>query len=573
MISPQTAGTPRPPTSESDLDASLSALRDRCDEWVRLPVERKVKYVEGLIHRSAKVAADQVAAALSAKGIPEDSWLSAEEWLAGPVCQIRNLRLLHESLESIAQEGAVHIEERFVRARPDGQVVVQVFPFTFLDALLHTDFTAEVWLDPSIRKETWRDHVASLYRGEAPPGKVALVLGAGNVSSIGTLDAVHKLFSEGQVVLLKFNPVNEYLGPFVEEVFEELIRDGYFQVAYGGAAVGEYLCQHAQVDEIHITGSAATHDVIVYGPGEEGAERKARNDPRLKKRISSELGNVSPVILVPGDWSAKQLRFHAENVATQMMQNCGFNCNAAKVVVLHDAWPQREAFMRELRAVLRDLPSRPAYYPGAEDRFARFVEAHPTAEVLGQKRDGEVPPTLLPDLDPDQPDTLAFTTESWCPVAGQTALPGRDAGEFLRNAVRFCNETLHGTLSGEVIIHPKVQKALGAAFEDALADLRYGAIGVNHWPALAFILGTTTWGAYPGHTLDDIQSGIGAVHNTLLFDRPQKSVIYGPFQPWYKPPWFLTHRRSHRVAARLVGMEEYPSLGRMPGILVNALRP
>ncbi|MEU2237490.1 hypothetical protein ABZ585_42055, partial [Streptomyces vietnamensis] len=27
-----------------------------------------------------------------------------------------------------------------------------------------------------------------------------------------------------------------------------------------------------------------------------------------------------------------------------------------------------------------------------------------------------------------------------------------------------------------------------------------------------------TWGAYPGHTLDDVQSGIGIVHNALLLD-------------------------------------------------------
>lgn len=573
MISPKTTGTPRPSTPQAELDASLATLRQHCDEWTQLSVTKKADYVKSLIHRSARVAPDQVAAALSAKGLPPDSWLGAEEWLAGPVCQIRNLRLLHESLESIAREGTVHVEDRYVRTRPDGQVVVQVFPFTLLDALLHTDFQAEVWLDPEITRDTWRNHVASAYRGAPPAGKVALVLGAGNVSSIGTLDAVHKLFSEGQVVLLKFNPVNEYLGPFVEEIFAELIRDGYMSVAYGGGEVGEYLCQHREVDEIHITGSAATHDVIVYGPGEEGARRKARGEPRLRKRISSELGNVSPVIVVPGEWSPRHLRFHAENVATQMVQNCGFNCNAAKVLILHDAWPQRQAFMDELRDVLKSLPSRPAYYPGAEERFERFVAAHPKAEVLDTKRDGEVPPTLLVDLDPERRDTLAFTTESWCSVAGQTALPGRDAAEFLSNAVAFCNDTLHGTLSSEVIVHPKVRKSLGDAFENALANLRYGAIGVNHWPALAFILGTTTWGAFPGHTLENIQSGIGAVHNTLLFDRPQKSVIYGPFMPWYKPPWFLTHRRSHEVASRLVGMEEYPSLARMPGILVHALRP
>ena len=58
----------------------------------------------------------------------------------------------------------------------------------------------------------------------AARARVALVLGAGNVASIGPLDVVHKLFVEGQVALLKLNPVNEYLGPFFEEAFADLIE-------------------------------------------------------------------------------------------------------------------------------------------------------------------------------------------------------------------------------------------------------------------------------------------------------------------------------------------------------------
>lgn len=45
----------------------------------------------------------------------------------------------------------------------------------------------------------------------ARQGKLALVLGAGNVASIAPLDVLHKLFIENQVCLLKLNPVNDYL--------------------------------------------------------------------------------------------------------------------------------------------------------------------------------------------------------------------------------------------------------------------------------------------------------------------------------------------------------------------------
>ena len=35
---------------------------------------------------------------------------------------------------------------------------------------------------------------------------------------------------------------------------------------------------------------------------------------------------------------------------------------------------------------------------------------------------------------------------------------------------------------------------------------------------------------FPGHTLEDIQSGRGVVHNAFLFDHPQKSVVYLPLR-------------------------------------------
>jgi len=130
----------------------------------------------------------------------------------------------------------------------------------------------------------------------------------------GPLDVIHKLYCEGQVCLLKFNPANDYTGVFFEHAFADLIRNGFVATAYGGADVGEYLCWHDGIEEIHITGSHRTHDVIVWGSGEEGATNRGNGRPRLRKRITSELGNVSPVIVVPGDWSPADLRFHAERL-------------------------------------------------------------------------------------------------------------------------------------------------------------------------------------------------------------------------------------------------------------------
>ena len=68
-----------------------------------------------------------------------------------------------------------------------------------------------------VTEETLDQQIAVEYRGDKErtekKGKVALVLGAGNIGSISPLDALHKLFNENQVVMLKLNPVNDYLEP------------------------------------------------------------------------------------------------------------------------------------------------------------------------------------------------------------------------------------------------------------------------------------------------------------------------------------------------------------------------
>ncbi len=569
---PRSSSGHLPATPAVEIDRAVAALQESRQRWAELDVERRIGYLEALSEGTLRVARGQAEAAATAEGVPFASTAGGEEWLSGPYITLRMLRLLERTLDSLRQIGKVPINPDDVRVRANGRVAVKAFPIDLIDRLLYGGFQAEVWMQPEVTVDNLHDHTAGFYREPTPRGKVALVLGAGNVSSIGPLDAVHKLFAEGQVVVLKLNPVNEYLGPFIEDAFSALIRDGYFRIVYGGAEVGAQLVEHPGVDEIHITGSAGTHDVIVFGPGEEGAERKARNQPRIDKRITSELGNVSPVIVVPGRWSSSDLRFHAENLATQIYQNVGFNCNACKLIITHKDWPQRQELLDALRSVLRELSERPAYYPGAEERYDRFLRDHPGSEVLGRRRDGVLPPALMPDLDPRNRDLPAFTLESFCPITGETALGGDDAADFLSRAVEFCNDTLHGTLNAGIIVHPKTESELGDAVDNAIEKLRYGSVAINQWAALSYALGSTTWGAYPGHTLDDVQSGIGVVHNALLFDRPEKSVIRAPFRVFPKPAWFVTHKRGHEVGARLTRLEANPGLGQVPGIVLAALR-
>jgi hypothetical protein len=105
--------------------------------------------------------------------------------------------------------------------------------------------------------------------------------------------------------------------------------------------------------------------------------------------------------------------------------------------------------------------------------------------------------------------------------------------EFIRKAVEFANERLWGNLLASIVVHPASlkDKTVAAAVDQAIADLRYGSVVINHWGVLAYYMKITPGGAYPGNEVYDIQSGIGFVNNPLMFDRVQKSVIYSDFAP------------------------------------------
>jgi aldehyde dehydrogenase (NAD(P)+) len=554
---------------EQDLDDRIAHLRDRADEWATLDLSRKIELARGFLDRTAEVADAQVREAVRQKRLPPDTPAAGEEWLSGPLSTVRTTRHLIETLESLEDSGSPPFDTSATRQRPDGRLIAEVFPASLWDRVVYPGFSAEVWMQDGVTRQNLREHIAKFYRDPEPAGALSLVLGAGNVASIPPLDALDRLFARGEVCLLKLNPVNDYLGEFYERTFEEFIDAGYLDIVYGGAEVGEYLCHHDGVDDIHITGSEKTHDAIVFGTGEEAAERKERGDPTLDKPITSELGNVSPVIVVPGPWNEDDLQFHAENVATQLANNGGFNCNAARVLVMPESWDHREAFMEELVGVFDRLDERVAYYPGARERFERFTDLEADVEVIGEgdEDDETLPFAILKDVDPKDRDHPAFREEAWCTVMAETRLGGEAPGEFLDNAVEFCNEVLWGTLNAEIIVHPETRRDLGPRLKNAIADLEYGNIALNHWPSLSYGLGITPWGAYPGQPLEDIQSGRGFVHNTLMFDKPQKSVVDGPFRMTPKPPWFATNEALDDLGPKLTELERDPSVGKLLGVL------
>ena len=146
------------------------------------------------------------------------------------------------------------------------------------------------------------------------------------------------------------------------------------------------------------------------------------------------------------------------------------------------------------------------------------------------------------------------------------------------------NNRLRGTLGANLIVHPGTRRALGQAFERQVAALRYGTIGINAWTGVGYLTPDATWGAFPGHTLDDVQSGIGVVHNALLLDDPERTVVEGPFRPvprsllnreWAispKPPWFVDNKTAATTGRLLTSFEARRRWAALPAIFASALR-
>ena len=561
------------PSDTAAIDALVDEVADHAAAWAATDAAARSDLLQQVINDTMAAQDAWLAAACAAKGLTPGSTEAGEELFAGFGTFVRMARLLRDALRDITKDGTPSFAGP-VREAADGRLRVQVFPDGAFDRITFPQTTAEVWMQPGVTREALAPGQAPSYADPAAHAGTALVLAAGNVASLGPRDVLSKLFVEGKVVVMKANPVNDYLVPHWSNALAPLIGAGVLRIVAGGPAVGQHLTGHDRIDEVHITGSDKTYDAVVFGTGPEGERRKAADEPVLDKPVTAELGNVSPVIVVPGKWSIPELLYQAEHVATMLVNNAGFNCISARVVVTHAAWPQRDAFLGALTQALSRITTRRAYYPGAAGRRDAFVALHPEAEELGTGPADALPWTFIRSVPPGRTDDICFNVESFCGELAETALTAPSVPAFVDAATAFCNDVVWGTLGATVIVSPSSMKedAVGAAVERAVADLRYGSIGVNVWHGLSFAMGSTTWGAYPGHARTDIQSGTGVVGNAAMFDRPQKSVVRGPFRSRPKPPWFATAPDAYDVMRRFVAFEAEPSAAKIPGLLLAAMR-
>jgi hypothetical protein len=69
-----------------------------------------------------------------------------------------------------------------------------------------------------------------------------------------------------------------------------------------------------------------------------------------------------------------------------------------------------------------------------------------------------------------------------------------------------------------------------------------------------------------------VQSGIGFVHNTLMLERVEKTILRAPLRLFPKPPFFCDNKKTHVIGERLTGFAASPSWTKALSVAGAALR-
>jgi acyl-CoA reductase-like NAD-dependent aldehyde dehydrogenase len=571
-----TVGSPAFPAAESktdadrrtDIDRAVAELKSRKRDWAQLPIQDRITLLEAVQASFASVAERWMEACIRAKGLGSGTFAEGEEWVIYTL-GVRALGYFHSSLEAIQKDGRPPVPGG-LRTDNAGRTIARVFPARWTDRILFRGITSDVWMQDGVTADDVRREQAWAYHHPSD-GEVAVVLGAGNLSVLPLLDTLNRLFVKLQVVVLKTNPIMDYMDPIMADALHPLIEAGFLRMVRGGAEQGQYLTHHPDVDSIQMTGSDKTFQRIMFGKDLPPDGPDSSTQATLEKPISAELGSVTPLIVVPGPWTRSDIRHKTLQLASWMAVNASFNCLSPRIMVQHAEWPLRDAFMTSLEEMLAEIPTRKAYYPGAEERHARFASSHVDVRQIGDAQADELPWTVIRGIDPES-DDMAFRREVFCSVLSETALHAESTVDFIDRAVDFANQRLWGTLLISLFVHPRslADPEIRSAVERAIADLRYGTVCINLRGEYGYYPLLSPWGGAPGSPMYDVQSGLGVINNPLMFKSSQKTVVRGPFRQW-PDPFLATFDGMSAFGPALFEFEKSHALARLPKVLLRAV--
>ena len=522
---------------KESLQIKLERLSENKVIWKEMKAQQRLAFLQKMLQRVQNIDYKRWGDQSSLhQGYNPDAThgevIAASEEMVNSAIMVGTIRALIRTYLSVVKTSKPP-KIKSQRALTGPQYITSVFPYDFADTMSPYGMSGvkgEVWTvdGPPIQKYSSNGHVS-------------LVLGAGNQNFLAFGDVMHEMFIKGNVTILKHHPIREFCSPFYEEIFADLIDEGFFVSTRGNLDISSWLCQHDFVDAVHMTGGTATHDAIVWGSDPETQiQNKGSNTPVLTKPMTSELGCITPWIIASGvEWTDKELRRHASQLAKAFVSHNSCNCLSPKVVILDEDWPQIEKFIGYLREILSKAKCPPPYYPGSRRRFQGFEEAYPkdaleliqsgSASTRTDHDFGDPLGWMLVHMNADS-NPYAVQNEAFSPVLAIYRMKGHNQCDvFLPKAVNYVNEEVWGTLSCTLLFHDRLKKSHHETLEHAISKLRYGSIAINLWTSIVYGLDGCTWGAFPGESLDRVASGIGRTRNAFLIQNVEKSVLRSAF--------------------------------------------
>mmetsp|Transcript_37850 Transcript_37850/g.62786 ORF Transcript_37850/g.62786 Transcript_37850/m.62786 type:complete len:555 (-) Transcript_37850:75-1739(-) len=496
------------------LDSVIREVAGNAETWASLSHAEKRNLLYEIRDNGDKYAPEFAEASNRLRHYEDFPHLQPAGWVMGP-CGMFCIGVMIATYESLVRNGTPPKLE--IRIRPDGQKIVSAYPISTLENVAAAGNIGEMWL----HKSSTGEQGACLQQ----KGCTGL-LGAGNYDF--PTELINKMFSDNHVAIYKANPVNAAVVDVLSKILAPLIDRKFLAIIKGSAAEGAFITQHPLIDDLLIVGAESTYNRIVWGPPDQQAANKKAGKKLCTKPFEAELGCVNPFIIVPGKWTSAEIKHHAAQIIGSKSMNSGHICASPGVIVVDAHWPQRKEFQDALREAWKSVKPVPLFYPGVAERCQKLKRSIKVFDEVegGDKSEERIFVPNAPD------DCILFKEETFGSVLTEKGLEGcnGDPTTFLTEAVKWCNDSLWGTLTCTILIDPVTEKAIGRpALEGAIAALRYGAVGVNQWGLLIFGL-PLAWGAFPGSTPEDIQSGTAPVmNNYFLLDKVEKSVLYSPF--------------------------------------------
>ncbi len=525
--------------SKIDIDRNISKLRVNSAEFLNLNKSNLISLLEQTIDNIKTISYYWSTLSSEKKGHLTKS-KEGEEWIGGPFSCIYALQYF---IEYLKDEDGLDINKF-----DESNNSYKVFPTKNIEKLLFPFLEGEVRFAKNLNFNQINEYRGFANRFDNNKPKITLILGAGNVSSIPVLDALFHMIAYKSVIYIKLNPVNDYLLPIFTQVFEPFISRGFMIISEGDMEASKYLTEHDGFQQTHLTGSNYTYENIVYGRILSDKERSLKTLPKInKKTITTELGNVTPIIVHPGNWSRSEIKHQAKKIVTAKLNNSGFNCIAAQVIVLPKHWKHTDKLKSDIKFYLKKIGDTTSYYPGSVENLNELNESDNYDQINNQSCNT---PFLVSNLDLEKE---YGTKEVWSTALYFQEISYSSYEDFCFSSIDYVNNELWGNLGVTVLIKNYKKKTNQAILNAYVEKLKYGTVAINEWSALGFVIPTLPWGGYPGNKDNDIQSGQGYVHNSLLFESPQKGIVYSRFRlsPIIDPPWFVTNKKAHRIFKNL----------------------